>query len=198
MATKKYYAVKAGRKTGIFTTWDECQKQVIGYAGAIYKSFASLKEAEDFLQGTSSQKESSQWDGPVAYVDGSFDNESGEFAAGAVIIYQGEETKLSQKFSDSELAGMRNVAGEIYAARLVMAYALDKGWDKIQICHDYQGIASWCDGSWQAKLKGTQAYRDYYQSIKNKINISFVKVKGHSNNKYNDLADSLARQALGK
>ena len=35
----KYYAVKKGRKTGIFTTWDDCKAQVNGYKGAVYKSF---------------------------------------------------------------------------------------------------------------------------------------------------------------
>ena len=37
MAKKKFYAVKQGRKTGMFLTWDDCKKQVMGYPGAIYK-----------------------------------------------------------------------------------------------------------------------------------------------------------------
>ena len=35
----KFYAVKQGRKTGIFTSWDEAKAQVDGYSGAVYKSF---------------------------------------------------------------------------------------------------------------------------------------------------------------
>lgn len=198
MAIKKYYAVKKGRQIGIFTTWDDCKKQIDGFSGALYKSFATLKEAEEYFQEGNKSAETEDWDGPVAYVDGSFDDKSGQFAAGAVILYQGKEVRLSQKFADAELATMRNVAGEICAARMVMEYALNEGWRQIRIYHDYQGTAAWCDNSWQAKLKGTQDYRDYYRSIKNKLQISFVKVKAHSNNKYNDLADSLARKALGK
>ena len=30
MAKKKFYAVRQGRKTGMFLTWDECKKQVMG------------------------------------------------------------------------------------------------------------------------------------------------------------------------
>ena len=41
MAKKKFYAVRQGRKTGMFLTWDECKKQVMGYPGAIYKSFGT-------------------------------------------------------------------------------------------------------------------------------------------------------------
>ena len=198
MTTKKYYAVKNGRSVGIFTSWDECKKQINGFSGAIYKSFATLQEAEEYLYDGNYLEANENWDGPIAYVDGSFDDKSGQFAAGAVILYQDKEIKLSQKFNDAQLASMRNVAGEICAARMVMEYALDEGWQQVRIYHDYQGIASWCDGSWQANLKGTKDYRDYYQSIKDKLQISFVKVKAHSNNKYNDLADSLARKALGK
>jgi len=42
----KYYVVWKGRKTGIFTTWAECEKQVKGFVGAQYKAFGSSREAE--------------------------------------------------------------------------------------------------------------------------------------------------------
>ena len=35
----KIYAVRKGRKTGIFQTWDETKEQVDGFSGAEYKSF---------------------------------------------------------------------------------------------------------------------------------------------------------------
>ncbi len=47
MAKKKFYAVRQGRKTGMFLTWDECKKQVMGYPGAIYKSFGTEAEAKN-------------------------------------------------------------------------------------------------------------------------------------------------------
>jgi len=46
MAKKKYYVVWKGRKTGIFTSWAECEAQVKGFVAAEYKSFGTLKEAE--------------------------------------------------------------------------------------------------------------------------------------------------------
>lgn len=46
MPKKKYYVVWKGRKTGIFTSWAECEKQVKGFTAAEYKAFDSLKEAE--------------------------------------------------------------------------------------------------------------------------------------------------------
>lgn len=45
----KFYAVKKGYKTGVFTSWSECLKNVSGYSGAIYKSFKTKEEAENFI-----------------------------------------------------------------------------------------------------------------------------------------------------
>ena len=51
---QKYYAVRKGKKPGIYLTWPECKKQVDGFANARYKSFTSRVEAEKFLTGTDS------------------------------------------------------------------------------------------------------------------------------------------------
>lgn len=45
----KYYAVRRGKKTGIFTSWPECQRQVSGYPGAEFKSFKTQTEANEWL-----------------------------------------------------------------------------------------------------------------------------------------------------
>ena len=46
MAKSKYYVVWSGKKTGVFSTWDECQRQIAGVPDAKYKSFESKAEAE--------------------------------------------------------------------------------------------------------------------------------------------------------
>ena len=48
---KKFYVVKIGRNTGIFESWEECKEQIYKFKGAIYKSFFTFSEAEDFLDG---------------------------------------------------------------------------------------------------------------------------------------------------
>jgi len=47
MTKKKVYVVWKGVKPGIYSTWEECKKQVEGFAGAAYKSFSSKEEAEN-------------------------------------------------------------------------------------------------------------------------------------------------------
>ena len=223
MAKKKFYAVKQGRKTGMFLTWDDCKKQVMGYPGAIYKSFGTREEAEAYLGVTGAQ--TGQKNGTVdatertagitrsvssgnnksentenaveIYVDGSYHAATKEFSYGMVVLVDGKEEKFSQKMTDPELAQMRNVAGEIKGSEAAMQYALDHKIPSIIICHDYQGIASWCNGDWKANKPGTIAYRDFYREASRKIKIQFRKVKGHSNDKYNDMVDQLAKEALG-
>ena len=223
MAKKKFYAVKQGRKTGMFLTWDDCKKQVMGYPGAIYKSFGTREEAEAYLgvmgaqtgqkTGTvdatertagitrsvsSGNNKSENTENAVEiYVDGSYHAATKEFSYGMVVLVDGKEEKFSQKMTDPELAQMRNVAGEIKGSEAAMQYALDHKIPSIIIYHDYQGIASWCNGDWKANKPGTIAYRDFYREASRKIKIQFRKVKGHSNDKYNDMVDQLAKEALG-
>lgn len=133
----------------------------------------------------------------VAYVDGSYYSATKEFSYGVVILQNGSEYCFQEKLSDPELAAMHNVAGEIKGAEAAMRYAVEHGYPQITIYHDYEGIARWCTGDWKANKSGTQAYKSYYDSISDRLKVHFVKVKGHSGNKYNDMADQLAKQALG-
>lgn len=45
----KFYAVKSGRKPGIYRTWEETKKQVDGFSGAEYKSFDKVTDATEYM-----------------------------------------------------------------------------------------------------------------------------------------------------
>jgi len=47
---EKFYVVIVGRKPGIYTSWNECKKYVRKYAGAQFKSFKTLEEAEKYFK----------------------------------------------------------------------------------------------------------------------------------------------------
>ena len=83
---------------------------------------------------------------------------------------------------------MHNVAGEIKGAEAAMRYAMEHHIPAITIYHDYEGIAKWCTGAWKANKPGTIAYQRFYQEAAKKVMVHFIKVKGHSNDKYNDMA----------
>jgi len=200
--SKYYYAVKEGRQTGIYNTWEECEAQVKGYSKAIYKKFSTYEEALNFVESHGEApvekdiiklKENEM----IAYVDGSFDVKDKYYSFGAVIFtIDGRET-YSKKERDTNLVDMRNVAGEIKGAIFAMEEALKRGKDTLYLHYDYLGIEKWALGEWKTNKYGTKEYKKYYDSIKDRLKVIYIKIKAHSGNKYNEEADFLAKEALG-
>ncbi|MBO5060141.1 MAG: ribonuclease H family protein [Clostridia bacterium] len=193
----KYYAVKNGRKNGIFESWDECKAQVDGFSGAEYKSFPTKSAAEEYLGVADTEPQDSGAATVRAYVDGSYNISTCEFSFGAVLFCGGEMLTFAEKFADAELAAMRNVAGEIKGAEFVIKYCVEHGIDAVEIYYDYEGIAAWAEGRWKTNREGTKAYKRLFDELSQRVSVKFVKVKGHSGDKYNDMADALAKEAVG-
>ncbi len=197
---KKYYAVKKGRNTGIFTSWEPCRASVTGYSGAQYKSFSTLEEAEDYLEGNreavaESSKEEDK-DICTAYVDGSFDLSKKAYSYGCILLYQGERREISRAFVGGEDVSMRNVAGELEGAMAAMKFCEERKIKTLHLYYDYQGIESWATGEWKRNRSGTIRYKEFYDSLKN-VKVVFHKVKGHSGVELNEAVDRLAKAALG-
>ena len=190
----KYYAVKNGRKPGIYSSWDECKKQVEKFKGAIYKSFTSLEDAKVFIK-----EEKIEFDGGlIAYVDGSYNIKTHEYGFGCVIIEEQKVIKeMYGKGADENYASMRNVAGEILGSICAMEFAKNNGYKQICIYFDYEGIEKWANGMWKANKRGTQEYQRKVKEYRQDLKIAFVKVLAHSGDFYNERADVLAKKAVG-
>ncbi|MCY6355179.1 ribonuclease H family protein [Clostridium sp. ZS2-4] len=198
MAKNKYYAVKKGRKTGIFNSWEECKKQIEGFSGAIYKGFASYEDAYNFVNGEIKNKVTHKKNIKQieAYVDGSYFEEYNKYSYGCVILKKDEVIKLSGIGENENYVVMRNVAGELLGAMKVIEWAYENNYDLITIHHDYEGIERWANGSWKANKQGTKEYVEFIRKYRQYLKIQFKKVKAHSGNVYNDEADNLAKQAI--
>ncbi len=202
MATNKkpkFYAVKVGAVPGIYESWAECEPLIKGFAGAEYKSFSTREEAEYYLTGKASNVEQlPPEDTLFAYVDGSYNIETGVYGYGVVLIFSdGHTEEQSGGDKKEEVASMRNVAGELKGAMLAMQYAVNHGFRKVKIFHDYEGIAKWAMGEWKTNLDATAAYREFAWMIHSKIELSFEKVDAHTGVFYNERADILAKQGAG-
>ena len=46
---RKWYAMRRGRKMGLFDTWEKCKIQIHGYKGSDYKSFWNINDALSYL-----------------------------------------------------------------------------------------------------------------------------------------------------
>lgn len=192
----KFYAVKKGRQTGIFLSWGECEQQVKGYQGAIYKSFQSEEEARNFL--TDEKKVMNLTDGLIAYVDGSYNMKTKEYGYGCVLIHDQKIVgTYNGKGHHKDYVEMRNVAGEIAGSQMAIRFAIEKKYPLICIYYDYEGIEKWANQIWQANKIGTKAYQEFIKESRRYIDIQFVKVLAHSGDYYNEMADELAKKAVG-
>ncbi len=193
MAKKKFYAVKVGVKAGIYESWVECQKQVDGVSGAKFKSFSNREEAEEYLSDSPKEEKEKREGFLECYTDGS--SKFGNYGW-AFVVYDGSETIHTDSGvgTNTEAAEMGNVAGELAAVMRAVLWSKKNG-KKIVINYDYEGVEKWVTCEWMCRNQFTADYgkfMDKYTGI-----YSFNKVKGHSGNKGNDVADKLARSVLG-
>ena len=132
---------------------------------------------------------------PCAYVDGSYNQYKKIYGYGG-IFFDGEQTHTMQGHgNEPDMVSMRNVAGEIEGAMAAIRYAKEHDIKEFIMYYDYSGIEQWAAGRWSANKTGTQKYQKYVQECG--IKIHFKKIKGHSGNTGNEIADNLAKQAAG-
>ena len=161
-----------------------------GEEGLLPTQDGSLKAIEELFQSTKTDC--------IAYVDGSFEKDSGVYGYGVVFI---EKNGNIEEYFDSgreeSYQSMRNVSGEILGDLKAASLAVEKGYSSIAIFHDYQGIASWAKGAWKCNKEKTIEYREKMLEFQKDLKISFHKVQAHSGDHFNERADALAKQAVG-
>jgi len=208
---KKYYAVARGKTPGIYLTWEDCKVQVEHFPGAMYKGFSTIQEAETFIKETTGETfvdtyeqielpfatTQTTLDHLVAYVDGSYDHSQLRYAYGCVLVLPEGEVTLNGSDNQEDYVSMRNVAGEIMGSEQAVLWALDHGYKKVTIYYDYEGIEKWANGIWKANKPGTQRYKAFIAEKRLEMEIEFQKVAAHTGVKYNEMADRLAKEALG-
>ncbi|MBO5487680.1 MAG: ribonuclease H family protein [Eubacterium sp.] len=226
MAAKKFYGVKKGKITGVFTSWDECKKSVDGFPGAEYKGFATYDEVCAYLGIVPSKQQSvtgeqdklganikpvgnvsevnagdmgneENNDSLLTYVDGSYDDSIKKYAFGCVFILP--DGKIYTEYGNGDNPQSlqhRNVTGEMLGAMYAVKTAMMNGFGAVEICYDYQGIEKWVTGEWRSKTELTQKYTAAMREWSRSIRITFTKVAAHSNIKYNELADEMAKKGL--
>jgi ribonuclease HI len=133
-----------------------------------------------------------------AYVDGSFDSESKRYGIGVVML--DDKHELLESFGgsgDDELwASSQNITAELWATMKAIQWALAHDYLLIEIRHDLEGTEKWANKKWAANKITTQAFQMFIDKARASIDVSFRKVKGHSGDYWNEVADNLAKQSL--
>lgn len=219
--SKKYYAVKKGHHPGIYSTWEECQAQVTGFSGAIYKSFPSRTEAEQWLKTADHQpatKIDETSDDNVIYVftDGgsrNHGNKRGEHvkqsdkAAWALLIM-----KNGQKFtSTGGEYGATNNRMELMALRNALYILIKNGKQDDQIIATLDShyvldpiMKGWLKG-WQRRgwktssgtpVANQKLWSQLEQFLPQFSHLRFQWTKGHADNDGNVTVDHLLNQTM--
>lgn len=190
MAKVKFYAIKGPEGGRIVNTWSECEKLTHGIKGVLFKSFGSREEAQAWISGM----EAPVPEGLRVYVDGSFTPNFAK-AGWAYVVVDGD-TELARGSGITAFeAESRNIDGEVMASYQAMKW-LEANDKSAVICHDYEGVARWAKGEWQAK---SNIAKQYVSAIKPYVHrASFEKVAAHTGVKWNELVDKLAKDAIAK
>lgn len=134
----------------------------------------------------------------IAYVDGSYNAAAQVYGAGAVLFLDDCQKPicLSQPGNHPAFVRSRNVAGEVMAAMAVVEACKKVVYlEELTLYYDYSGIECWAKGTWAARSILAAVYKESLKDLP--FRLSFRKVKAHSGDKYNDMADWLAKQACG-
>jgi ribonuclease HI len=177
MPKKKFYVVWKGRKTGIFTSWSECEKQVKGFVGAEFKSFESRAEAESaFRSKYEAYKGKASTQGkwkeasvkpvlPSICVDAACSGSPGKMEYRGVFLENGKEFFRIGPFPD----GTNNV-GEFLAVVHALTWLM-KHDKEMPIYSDSENAISWVfTGKCKTQLKHTTRNAPIFMLIKSAEN----------------------------
>lgn len=208
----KYYAVKKGRKIGIFLTWDTCKKSIHKFKNAEYKSFSTLDEAEKYLKNKNptNNEIKDEKNTIFVYTDGATSFNGKQNAKAGIGVYFGENDKrnLSKRLYSKEK--ITNNIAEIKA--IISAYnslkkEINKG-AKVTIVSDSNYAiraatiyGSKCELNDFKGIPNGELVKKIYKLFKNKDNVTFLHINSHTgrmDGHYlgNYYADLLATKAI--
>lgn len=188
--SKVYYAVRRGRKPGIYRTYAECEKQVSGFSHQEYKKFSSREAAEEYMQ----EKENKAW----AFVLGDYNSDTGVYGYGGFLCDGERDYPLSGCANDPDIRTMRADAGKLLGIMAAVRKAEELGIQELTIRYDLTGIEKWATGEWKAGRPGTKAYAEFMNSDERRVRLNFEWVKSGADTEMKRKASALAGKAAGR
>ncbi|QNQ81703.1 ribonuclease H family protein [Lactobacillus sp. PV012] len=204
----KFYAVRKGKRPGIYTSWNEAKEQVSGFSGAVYKSFTTLNEAEEFIDKKENQKETNPGEYfATIFTDGGTRN-TGNVRGGhvkktdkAAWAYLIEEKGGNRYDGAGGVYGATNNQMELTAFINSLAALVELGFNKenLLFCLDSKyvldnisRIPGWKKRGWRTTT-GPVKNQEYWQRVENLLalfpNPHYKWVKGHDKSAGNIYVD---------
>lgn len=214
---KKFYAVKRGRKTGLYTVWAECAAQVKGFQGAVYKGFMTEDEARAWLGGADARTEqlraAAEMAAPSApdadyiiHTDGSCLRNPGGAGGWAAVIETAATGAVEEKSGGAPET--TNNRMELTAALMALS-AVPEG-ARVALYTDSQylknaftkfWLPAWKKRGWKKADGEPVLNQDLWVQLDAAFaarQVQFHWVKGHAGNPRNERCDALARSEAEK
>jgi len=218
MAKKKHYAVARGRIPGIYDRWygiNGAEMQVKGFPNAVFKGFASQKEARDFLRNNAlphlgmvssetesgAQRNTADAIGPTEavtiYTDGGCLNNPGPGGYGVVLIIGDKRQERSGGFRWTTNNRMELMA-------CIVGLETIKSRSRIILHSDSRYVVNGIEKGWAKRWRSNNWMRtrsdpalnaDLWEKLLvlcGKHHVIGVWVKGHAGNAENERCDQLA------
>lgn len=223
-----YYAIAKGKRTGVFTSWEEVKKYVFNFHGAKFRKFNTIAEAENFVnEHTFTQSKLTSFiavSDPeendktlIAFTDGSCTHNGSVHAraAYAVVWPYHSEMNFVQEILPPEHRTNNRAEYRALIHAFKQADILDDTKQKTLITYTdsklliqslTEWMPSWKRNNWRKSDQSEVLNKDLLMELDElSTKRSFVlrHVKAHTNEqsweaKHNDMVDKLARSVLLK
>ena len=212
-----FYVVKKGYNPGIYNTWKECEKNILGYKNAKFKKFKNKNDAILFLNNYTVLFKNNNLIQVVntdiinIYTDGSCLNNGKSNAIAGIGIYFDNINidNISRRHIGIQTNNNAELTAIIESIKILILK--DKILNKINIYTDsmYAILCGTTYGkknnlnNWKKEIPNKNLVKKIYNLLKTYKNIKLIHVKAHTQNKdihsiNNNKADNLAKNGSRK
>ena len=134
----KYYAVKVGRKIGIYYNWNDCKEQVDKFPKAVFKSFEDIVDANHFIFGETKSTIKTDYDRNSINCDGAYSSST------EVMEFSIKDTATGKLILTKSYDGGTNNLAEFLGLVNAMAYLLENKQNRQKIIYtDSKTALAW-------------------------------------------------------
>ncbi len=137
------------------------------------------------------------------YTDGACSGNPGPGGWGAILMYQGNKKEISGGKKNTTNNEMELTAVIEALKMLKFPCQVDLYSDSAYVVNAFlqNWIGNWIKNNWKTSskepVKNQELWKELYELTKTH-QVKFIKVKGHSDNEFNNRCDELARNAIDK
>ena len=137
------------------------------------------------------------------YTDGACSGNPGPGGWGAILMYQGNKKEISGGKKNTTNNEMELTAVIEALKMLKFPCQVDLYSDSAYVVNAFlqNWIGNWIKNNWKTSskepVKNQELWKELYELTKSH-QVKFIKVKGHSDNEFNNRCDELARNAIDK